>query len=134
MRNLIRRHRILVGAVALAACLILWSVLLSVTASARGELAARYDISRGHYDVLGYGLPDPWRNEYARLLQERYGVKFRTIALCIVSRTLVAYADSYDTVSTTAINRKFGHDVFEECGQEARKNWEQAHRSAMSGS
>jgi hypothetical protein len=134
MRNFVRRHKILTGSIAVLAGLILWSVIWSVTASARGELVARYDISRGYYEVQGYGLPDPWRPEYARLLQARYGVKFRTVALCIVSRTLVAYADSYDTVSIAAINRKFGHDVFEECWQEARRNWEQTHRSAKQGS
>lgn len=134
MRNFVRKHKILSGSIAVVVGLILWSTIWSVTASARGDLVARYDVSRGHYEVQGYGLPDPWRPEYARLLQERYGVKFRTVALCIVSRTLVAYVDSYDSVSTAAINRKFGHDVFEECWQEARKNWEKGHRLANRGS
>jgi len=130
MRSFVLRHKILTGSTAVVAILTLWSVIWSVTASARGEFVARYDISRGHYEVQGYGSPVPWRPEYAQLLQERYGVKFRTVAFCIVSKTLVAYVDSYDAVSTAAINSKFGHDVFEECWQEARKNWEQAHRSA----
>jgi len=84
---------------------------------------ARYDISRGHHDVLGYGLPVAWRPEYARLLQERYGVKFRPVAGCIVSTGLVAYVDSYNRVSTAAVNRKLGHDVFKECSDEARRKW-----------
>ena len=91
---------------------------------------ARYYISRGHYEVLGYGLPVPWRPEYARLLQERYGVKFCTVALCIVSTSLDAYVDSYNRVSTEASNRKFGHDVFEECSNEARKKWEESRKLA----
>src|SRR3954452_713817 len=123
MRNFVRKHIMLTASIAALVTLILCSALWSATASARGEMVARYDISRGHYEVQGYGLPDPWRPEYARLLQERYRVKFRTVALCIASRTLVTYVDSYDTVSTAAIHRKFGHDVFEECWLEARKNW-----------
>jgi hypothetical protein len=87
-------------------------------------------MSREHYEVLGYGLPVPWRPEYARLLQERYGIKFRTVALCIVSTTLVAYVDSYNRVSTEAVNRKFGHDVFKECSEGARRGWEEARKSA----
>lgn len=130
MRSFVRKHRMLTASSAAVGGLILWSVIWSVTASARGELVAHYDISRRHYEVQGYGLPVPWRPEYARLLHERYGVNFRTVALCIVSTTLVAYVDSYNKVSTEAVNRKFGHDVFKECSEEARNSWEQAHKSA----
>lgn len=90
-------------------------------------MVARFDIARGRYEVQGYGLPMPWRAEYAGLLQRRYGVNFRTVALCIVSRSLVAYVDSYNHVSVRAVNRRFGHDVFKECAEEARKNWELVH-------
>jgi hypothetical protein len=90
MRSFVRKHRMLTSSIAALAALILCSALWSATASVRGEMVARYDISRGHYEVQGYGLPVPWRPEYARLLQERYGVKFRTVALCIVSTALVA--------------------------------------------
>jgi len=134
MRDFVRKHKILTGSIALVAGLIIWSVFWSVTASARGELVARYDISRGHYEVQGYGLPVPWRPEYARLLQERYGVNFRTVALCIVSTTLVSYVDSYNKVSAEAVNRKFGHDVFKECSDDARQKWDAAHKTAKGGS
>lgn len=134
MRSFVRKHRMLTASIAAVGGLILGSVIWSVTASARGELVARYDISRGHYEVQGYGLPVPWRPQYARLLQERYGVKFRTVALCIVSTALVAYVDSYNRVSTAAVNRKFGHDVFKECSDEARQKWDVAHKTAKRGS
>jgi hypothetical protein len=94
------------------------------TASSRGRLSARFDVWRGHYGVLLYGLPGPWRPEYAKLLRERYGIEIDTIALCIVSETSRAYADSYNQVSAAAVNRKFGHDVFKECAETASKNWE----------
>jgi hypothetical protein len=124
MADFVRKHKLLMASIAAVAGLILCSALWSATASARGEMVARYDISRGHNEVLGYGLPVPWRPEYARLLHERYGVKFRTVALCIVSTTLVAYVDSYNRVSAEAVKRRFGHDVFKECSEEARKKWE----------
>jgi len=47
-----------------------------------------------------------------------------TVALCIVSKTLRSYVDSYDEVSAAAANRKFGHDVFKECAEEVRKSRE----------
>jgi hypothetical protein len=123
MRSYVLKHKILTASIAALTGLILCSALWSVTASGRGEIVARYDISRGHYEVLGYGLPVAWRPEYARLLQERYGVKFRPVAGFIVSTELVAYVDSYNKVSTEAVNRKFGHDVFKECSDEARRKW-----------
>ena len=94
------------------------------TAPGRGRLSARFDLWRGHYRVLAYGLPSPWRPEYAKLLRERYGIEVHTIALCIVSETLRSYADSYNEVSAPAATRKFGHDVFKECAEVASKDWE----------
>jgi hypothetical protein len=29
-------------------------------------------LSQGGYEVLGYGLPPPWRTQYGHLLQERF--------------------------------------------------------------
>lgn len=91
------------------------------TAPVRGRLAAPFDIRRGQYVVLAYGLPPEWRPQYAQLLQERYGIEVRTVALCVVSETLRRYADSYDEVSVAAANHKFGHDVFKECAEVARQ-------------
>jgi hypothetical protein len=125
MQNFLRNHKRLAEVAALATSFVLATVLWSVSASARGQMVARFDTGRRHYEVLGYGLPLPWRAEYALLLRERYGIHFRTMALCIVSRTFVSYIDGYNAVSTAAANRKFGHDVFKECAEEARKSWEQ---------
>jgi hypothetical protein len=86
-------------------------------------VAAGHDTTRNRYEELGYGLPVPWRHEYVRLLRERYGIRFRTVALCTVTNDLVAYADSYNRVSMAAANRKFGHDVFKECAEEAERTW-----------
>jgi len=73
MRNFVCKHRILTASIAAIGGLILWQVFWSLTASGRGEIVARYEISHGHYEVLGYGLPVAWRPEYTGLLQERYG-------------------------------------------------------------
>lgn len=90
----------------------------------RGNQAARIDIHRGRYQVLGYGLPTAWRPEYARCLQDHYGIEFRAVASCTVSKSLVAYVDAYDSVISAATYRKFGHDVFRECAEDAEKKWE----------
>ena len=117
-----KKAALVVGILALVVCA---ELIREYTAPMRGRLKARYDVWRGHYAVLAYGLPPPWRPQYAHLLRERYGIEVRTIALCIVSETLRSYADSYDEVSAAAASHKFGHDVFKECAEVARSQWEQ---------
>jgi hypothetical protein len=95
-----------------------------IAAPVRGKFAAHLDVARGNYRLLTFGLPPSWRGEYARLLRERYGVELKPVAGCIVSQGLIWYVDAYDEVSAAAATRKYGHDIFEECEKEARKNWE----------
>jgi hypothetical protein len=123
MRDFIRNHRKAAAVAAALISFVLSSVVWSLSASIRGRTMAHFDTARGHYYILGYGLPVQWRSDYARLLRERYGIEFRAVAGCTVSNGLVAYVDSYDRVSTTAANAKFGHDVFKECAQEAQRTW-----------
>jgi hypothetical protein len=101
------------------------------SASARGRWVARFDLARGHYVVLGYGLPPRGVAEYKQILRERYSVEYRQVALCIVSRSLVSYADAYDQVSAAAIENKFGHDVFKKSWDEADRKWEDKHQAEL---
>lgn len=96
----------------------------------RGALVAHYDISRGHYQILGYGLPAPTRREYVRILKTRYGVEYHAVAGCIVSQQLVDYVDAYDEVSMSAAQRKFGLDIFKKASTEAETSWSNAHQQA----
>jgi hypothetical protein len=119
MRILKRTFQV-VALIGLIVCLV---VVWVYTAAARGRLMARFDTHRGHYVVLAYGLPLPERSEYAELLRERYGIEVRTVAFCIVSKSLCDYADGYNGVSIPAANREFGHDIFKECWEIASRNW-----------
>ena len=116
-----RKIALVFGILALVVCV---ELVREYTASMRGRLTAHFDVWRGHYVVLAYGLPPPRRHQYAQLMRERYGIEIRTVALCIVSETLRSYVDSFDEVSHTAANQKFGHDVFKECAEVARSKWE----------
>lgn len=118
----IRKHKAiaLLGA---AAALIVLIWVWDGSASIRGKLAARIDLRRGRYEVLGYGLPTPSRPQYASCLHKRYNVGFRAVAGCIVSQPLVSYVDGYDSVVAEVVTRRFGHDVFKECSEEAERNW-----------
>ena len=116
-------HKKLLGVALFATSFLLLSALWSASASLRGYLVAEFDIARGHYELLGYGLPVEWLPDYVRLLRERYGVRYRAVTGCIVSGSLISYVDAYNRVSTAAANRKFGRDVFKECADEARTTW-----------
>lgn len=93
------------------------------TGAEQGRVRAKFDMWRGRYVVLTYGLPPPGRDEYARLLRQRYGIELRPVAACIVSERLVSYVNAYDEVSCPAANRRFGHDVFKECEERALQQW-----------
>ena len=129
MRKFVSRHRKPAALAAAAVALVLFFALRPEP-SIRGERDARSDIARGHYVQLGYGLATPWTPEYVRLLRERYGVEYRTVAGCVVSESELLYFHAYNAVSTAAANRKFGHDVFEKSAEESRKSWERTASTA----
>ena len=88
--------------------------------SVRGQRDAISDVAHGKYEELGLDLGDaPELSEYARLLQERYQVKFKIVGNCYVSNEEAAYLDAYNAVSVPAAKSRFGHDVFAECKREA---------------
>ena len=121
MKAFFDRHKVLLAILGLGTALVTWWLAAPV----RGSLSAHIDVARGHYRLLTYGLPVSWLPEYADLLRERYGVEVHAVAGCVLSPTLMSYVDNYDRVSTAAANRKFGHDVFKECADDAQKNLEQ---------
>jgi len=86
-------------------------------------VAARLDVRHGRYKLLVYGLPPAWRPEYKQLLKQRYGIEMNAVASCTPSGPLRSYVAAYDEVSTIAANRKYGHDVFRECAEDAEKIW-----------
>lgn len=103
--------------------LLVFDQFVHVTSMIRGHLDARYDVLHGNYRVLTYGMPGPWRDDWKRLLQDRYQITNEAVAGCLVSDSLIAYVRAYNGVSIISANEKFGHDVFAEISEEARENW-----------
>jgi hypothetical protein len=122
MWHYIRAHRVIMTLCVLGV-FVASSWPWSLAAPIRGRQAAYRDIRQGRYEVLGYGLPTPWRPEYARCLRERYNIIFRPVAGCVVSESLVSYVDGYDSVVDDAVRRKYGRDVFRECADDAATRW-----------
>lgn len=118
-------------AVSVLLILVLTNWVWGASASLRGEIAARYDIARGHYRQLTYGLPVPQRPRYAQVLKDRYGIEVQAAAGCIVSRSLRAYVRGYNTVSIAAANRRWRRDVIGDSWNEAGRIWRQNHPEAL---
>jgi hypothetical protein len=114
MRRLFNRRNIL----AIIAAIVVLPALWWVSAPIRGQLMAHYDIERGHFQVLDYGLLSPGFREYRQLLRERYGVDARPLG-CVI--TDASYVNAYNRVVMDTVNRKFGRDVFTESWAEAMK-------------
>jgi hypothetical protein len=123
MRTFLVNHKKLFSVLGLVLLLPVLAGAWSLTAGTRGRLNARFDLWQGRYAIHTYGL-NLWGREYAGILKDRYGIETHVDALCIVSQSEIAYADSYNKLSTAAAKRRFGHDVFKECNEEARRNWE----------
>lgn len=103
-------------------CFVLGFVVWQASAGVRGQLVARFDLSRGQYTILTGGLPRAGLPEYIRLLRERHGIEVRVVAGCVVSESLGAYVKGYNTVSMAAAEQKFGHGVFRETWADTIKN------------
>jgi len=122
VRKLVRNHMKPAGVLVLV-CSLAGFVCWELSSRIRGQIVARFDLARGHYEVLVLGLAPRWRPEYARLLRERYRIESRVVAGCVVSEWLLAYVEGYNEVSMNAANRRFGRDVFRESIVEASRNW-----------
>ena len=70
-------------------------------------------------------MPAAWRPIYARILKEKYGVKFRVVAGCGISWSVGGFMRRYNPVAERKINTRFGHDVFAECEALARAEYDE---------
>ena len=119
MKSFATRHKTVTACAVLAAFLLTWYLWAVSLGATRGRLAAKWDTSHGDYEILAYGLADPSRSTYAKLLQTRYGIRYHTVAGCIVSQSLIDYVAAYNNVSVTEIKRKFGPDALKSAQDEA---------------
>ena len=121
MRRYFRRHWKRVAFIAVVAMLLTgW-----LTAAVRGNLVAHFDVARGHYEMQEYGLPSGITRDCWKLLQDRYGIRHRTVAGCRVMPWVVWYSDAYNEVVMADARRKYGRDVFGECRDEVMKAYEE---------
>ena len=127
VKSFIQKHKILVVVVAVIGAF--WAYPLAT--AVQGNIEARTAVAQGHYVVHGFGMAVPWRKDYARLLQERYGIRYHRVAGCVVTESQVSYVKAYNAISTAAAIRQFGYDVFAECTADARTAWDEKAEAAI---
>jgi hypothetical protein len=116
----------------LIAALIVLAIAWLLAAWPFGAVMAHIDHLRGHDEIKTYGLPAQWRDGYAALLRERYGVELNPVAGCAPPVSLMQYVDGYNRVSESYLKQKHGKDILIECAQEARAIYEKAQEVKIS--
>src|SRR5262245_28228377 len=105
----------------------------ALTSPYRGVAMARFDWWRGHRELKLYRLPARTRPDFASLLQSRYGVQAREVASCVVSPSLVAYANSYNQFVTDRLHEEYGRDVILEVANEVESRESRPERAEQPG-
>lgn len=77
------------------------------TAQIRGVLAAQVDIPRGRYEILGRGLPSPWRSKCPLPPRAIQGRSSSSCRLHCVGSPL-SYVDAYDSAVEEAARASSG--------------------------
>jgi hypothetical protein len=91
-----------------------------------GSAFARVEYALGIHEVKQWGCPAPWAGRFDRLLHERYGVGINTGGSHL-DHWHFEYATGYNSTLRGLLRRDFGRDVFRECLDDARTEWEAEH-------
>jgi hypothetical protein len=76
-------------------------------------------------DVLmpeAFGYPAPCREEYERILQDRYGVTLNAVAGCVVNSWILDHARCYNETMEAEIARRYGRALLEQVAKDAGCN------------
>ncbi|WP_257307569.1 hypothetical protein [Geothrix campi] len=88
-----------------------------------GSARAGVDLLRGKPEMKVHGLGMSYSMIYWNLLETRYGLHSEIVAGCVVTERQFAYWQGYNRTIRAYYNHKYGRDIFEECDQEAQKQW-----------
>lgn len=89
-----------------------------------GKYSAHRDLAAGVLRLEVYGEYSPWEDEEAGILKTRYGIERKWVAGCILSDSVLAHADGYNTPMLREIDRRFGEGVTEKIYREAKLKYE----------
>jgi hypothetical protein len=89
-------------------------------ASKKAREMAKTDFARNVYRIFVAGRPAA-TNAYDAYLTNKYGVQVTSIAGCLISDGIEGAIDGYNSTMKPLLNRKFGHDIFQEAEEANRR-------------
>src|SRR5215813_14050164 len=89
-----------------------------------GQSQAKHDLEEGRLELETAGLPGAWTLDYERLLLERYGIRSRAVAGCLVNDQILDHARGYNEVMEREAERRFGNAIWKQTKREAQKGHE----------
>jgi len=97
-----------------------------------GYIAAHRDVHAGKIELLGYGLTKkPGPTPSLALLNLKYSTGFKSVGGCVVSRWTSMYVSAYNSVITNVAHKRYGKNIFIECGDLIDKAEEDALNSII---
>jgi hypothetical protein len=94
--------------------------LSKADASQKAREMAENDFAKNVYRIFVVGKR-PVKSAYDDYLKEHYGVLVTPIAGCLVSDGIIGAEEGYNSTMKPLLNRKFGHDIFEETEKAGRR-------------
>jgi hypothetical protein len=89
-------------------------------ASKKAREMAKTDFTQNLYRIFVAGKPLA-TSAYDDYLANKYGVQVTSIAGCLISDGIEGALDGYNSTMKPLLNRKFGHDIFQEAEEANRK-------------
>lgn len=96
----------------------------SAQARELGQMEARRDLSNGVMIVKTAGLPNPDWEDYAELLKARCNVKLELVGGCLVSAGEMDYMGGYNEISSAAVQRRYGTNIFKRLKEQAETRYQ----------
>ena len=86
------------------------SMVRYVSAYVRGRADAKRDVKAGEIAIEVYGFG---AGAYVKALEDRYAVKVRVVAGCVVDESLMGHARGYNLVASAELARRSGEHVLD---------------------
>jgi hypothetical protein len=94
----------------------IFSDLSKEAATAKAGTMAERDFVGNNYRILVAGKR-PQNSASDNLLKAKYGVTVTSIAGCVVTDGIIGAINGYNSTIKPLLNRKFGHDIFQEADE-----------------
>ncbi len=97
----------------------------SKSAYEAGRAEAREALSRGVLALQRREPNDPWRGDFVEILSRDYQIAYHISTGCIVSDRGIGRDRGFNEVMETAIESRFGIEVFKTAERKARQQFEE---------